>query len=466
MKQKGQSGITLIALVVTIIVLLILAGVAITLSIGENGIFKRAGQVADEWENATKNEEKTLDDYELYIKESTGEIVYRINDIPREMKNPPTIEMVGEKSTLENSKWIIPITKIEEGTVNDVYTSFNSILKQVNPYFPKYQHMEGRNNIINNSMYDTNFYTIEFDIDCKEFEIKLMYGGSNKFRILVDNEYVSYNVIKESDFGGTIDKVYFYKISFDSKQKRNIKIEMDGQFAGVYINSNDAITKTTRKSNRKAVWVGTSITEGSAITGASMYGYANIASSMLGLECINNGVGSTGYIATANNTKYAYYDRLQYDIIERQPEVAVIEGGINDWEYETNLIAEEANKCYKYIKENSNNTHLIIIGVFWPKGNYPAKVKEVNEELRKIAINNNLPFIDLLNGQTLDKDGNIITDNKGPYITGTGCVGNEKNDGNADYYIGGDSTHPTIEGHNYLGRIIATEMYKILNNMH
>ena len=40
--------------------LLILAGVAITLSIGENGIFKRAGQAADAWENATKNEEKEM----------------------------------------------------------------------------------------------------------------------------------------------------------------------------------------------------------------------------------------------------------------------------------------------------------------------------------------------------------------------------------------------------------------------
>lgn len=39
--KKNQRGITLIALVVTIIVLLILAGVAITLSIGNNGIISR-----------------------------------------------------------------------------------------------------------------------------------------------------------------------------------------------------------------------------------------------------------------------------------------------------------------------------------------------------------------------------------------------------------------------------------------
>ena len=40
--KKQVKGITLIALVVTIIVLLILAGVAISLTIGQNGIITRA----------------------------------------------------------------------------------------------------------------------------------------------------------------------------------------------------------------------------------------------------------------------------------------------------------------------------------------------------------------------------------------------------------------------------------------
>lgn len=42
-KTKYEKGITLIALVVTIIVLLILSGIAIYLNIGNNGIFKRVG---------------------------------------------------------------------------------------------------------------------------------------------------------------------------------------------------------------------------------------------------------------------------------------------------------------------------------------------------------------------------------------------------------------------------------------
>lgn len=40
--MKNVQGITLIALVVTIIVLLILAGIALNLTIGQNGIFSRA----------------------------------------------------------------------------------------------------------------------------------------------------------------------------------------------------------------------------------------------------------------------------------------------------------------------------------------------------------------------------------------------------------------------------------------
>jgi len=49
--QWSPSGITLVALVVTIIILLILAGIAINLSIGENGLFERAKQAKDKYAN-------------------------------------------------------------------------------------------------------------------------------------------------------------------------------------------------------------------------------------------------------------------------------------------------------------------------------------------------------------------------------------------------------------------------------
>ena len=56
-KAKGQSGITLIALVVTIVVLLILAGITITYVLADGGIFSTAKKAAKE------NEAGVIRDY-------------------------------------------------------------------------------------------------------------------------------------------------------------------------------------------------------------------------------------------------------------------------------------------------------------------------------------------------------------------------------------------------------------------
>ena len=55
---KQEKGITLVALVVTIVVLLILAGVSISLVIGQNGIVTKAQEAAHNYQVAA-NEEKT-----------------------------------------------------------------------------------------------------------------------------------------------------------------------------------------------------------------------------------------------------------------------------------------------------------------------------------------------------------------------------------------------------------------------
>ena len=63
--MKRNKGITLIALVITIIVLLILAGVAISMLSGENGILNKAREAKEKTEEGQKDEETTLADYEL-----------------------------------------------------------------------------------------------------------------------------------------------------------------------------------------------------------------------------------------------------------------------------------------------------------------------------------------------------------------------------------------------------------------
>ena len=71
-KLKENKGITLIALVITIIVLLILAGVTIAMLTGENGILSQASKAKEETEKAQANEALILDEYNKFLNNAVG----------------------------------------------------------------------------------------------------------------------------------------------------------------------------------------------------------------------------------------------------------------------------------------------------------------------------------------------------------------------------------------------------------
>ena len=70
---KKEKGITIIALVITIIVLLILAGVTIVALSGDNGILKRASEARDQTILADEDEQQKLDDMNSYIDQMIDE---------------------------------------------------------------------------------------------------------------------------------------------------------------------------------------------------------------------------------------------------------------------------------------------------------------------------------------------------------------------------------------------------------
>ena len=57
---RGQKGITLVALVITIIVLIILAGVSISLIVGQDGIAKKASEGKANYEAASLEEAQSI----------------------------------------------------------------------------------------------------------------------------------------------------------------------------------------------------------------------------------------------------------------------------------------------------------------------------------------------------------------------------------------------------------------------
>ncbi len=69
-KQRNFKGITLISLVITIIILIILAGISINLILGENGLFTKAREAREKFLNAQAEEEAKIAELEMQIKDN------------------------------------------------------------------------------------------------------------------------------------------------------------------------------------------------------------------------------------------------------------------------------------------------------------------------------------------------------------------------------------------------------------
>ena len=95
--KRRERGITLIALVITIIVLLILAGVSISMLTGENGILTQAQNAKNKTEEAARKEEQDLAELEAII---TGKdvVITPVHD-----DNPGELEQEGSDTFVINS---------------------------------------------------------------------------------------------------------------------------------------------------------------------------------------------------------------------------------------------------------------------------------------------------------------------------------------------------------------------------
>ena len=116
LKNDRQKGITLIALVVTIVVLIILATVSILAVFGDNGIIARAQTAKDTHQKGKADETNTLDDYASYIEnylDGKGGGSGGGSDTPT---NPTAGTTVAKPGTWTSSQ-VTPIADGNGGTV-------------------------------------------------------------------------------------------------------------------------------------------------------------------------------------------------------------------------------------------------------------------------------------------------------------------------------------------------------------
>ena len=98
-RLKSSQGITLIALVITIVVLLILAGITINMLFSNGGIFKTAQDVANAWNEAVINEQESLDNIADQIANLVNGQVGGGGTIPEEPTTGPNGKPLVETAT-------------------------------------------------------------------------------------------------------------------------------------------------------------------------------------------------------------------------------------------------------------------------------------------------------------------------------------------------------------------------------
>ena len=125
--MKNNKGITLVALVVTIVVLLILAGVSINLVLGNNGIIAKAKDAETKSAEASQNDLKGMSDLEDEMDKQLG-TYDPLKKIPTKTLEEAKVDLVKEKTKVEFSDGNViipegfkiadvPASKVQDGVV-------------------------------------------------------------------------------------------------------------------------------------------------------------------------------------------------------------------------------------------------------------------------------------------------------------------------------------------------------------
>ena len=127
---RSQKGITLIALIITIIVLLILSGVTLNMVVGDNGLINQAKESKNEYEEMVKNAQEDIDKMHNDLMGENGNTpegtIIKVNKI---ILSQTTAELnVGETLNLGTGLTIEPENATNK---NVIWSSSNSAIAKV-----------------------------------------------------------------------------------------------------------------------------------------------------------------------------------------------------------------------------------------------------------------------------------------------------------------------------------------------
>lgn len=251
-------------------------------------------------------------------------------------------------------------------------------------------------------------------------------------------EVIADGVSEFNSIPTTTGQIKFASVTFSSAKPRVIAVIGQNCLVGdFYTETSDSVV--TPKIGRKIIIAGDSYTEG---TGADFgLGYVNRLMSKYNIyNVVNSGLGGTGYLKE-NSGRPNLISRYQTDIIDQNPDVVIIAMGINDLLSSPTDIATAASTIISDIKVSNPNCEILILGCWYPRAP-TQEIIDINTELELVSVNGGAKFINPT--KSVDES----------WVYGTGRVGAEAGDGNADVITSSDNTHPTNLGHEYLASML------------
>lgn len=298
---------------------------------------------------------------------------------------------------------------------------------------------------------------VRFALDAPSLELYVRCDPLNTnggFRLKVDGKYVRLGAL---GIDATVGAMRYIPITWGDgsdlhRKTRHYELEFiqNAYFGGVRTTNAYRPSPWPQPDGLRVLVHGdsmvTTVVDSASREGAATAGNGYILADLLGqADTWVSNVGGSGWFTPASpKTKNWFNDRVGIDVVPAAADVIVETGGLNDSSLATltQAAAQAAVESWlDTVLAARPDTLIFMTGPIAPTIPTAGDLKIAAAKAAAAAkYPRNVAYIDNL------------TD---PWFFGTGRQGTVVGDGNRDWAIGSDTTHPTIEGHRYLAHRLA-----------
>ena len=319
-KINRNTGITLIALVVSIVVLLILTGISISMLTGQNGILTRAQEAKEKTSSSQKDEKNKMSQFEDLINESIDGIkVEQVED-----EEPGRLEKEDERTYIINS-------------IEDLVAMAYEVRSGENLYEGKTIKL-GTNLDFNSTKSYVDAYRTDYSKYGYEGELKTLLTSGEGFLPIGTTSNINANLYSfKGTFQGNRKKLYNLYINKTQKNNEELRIGLFGNNYGVIQDVNIINGNITAKMNSSTCDIGGIVSKNYN----TIENCAYIGNNSIYAEKDITGLCRIGGISSGNDGKITRCYSDGNIIVENNGEKATFIGGIASGNTAENSSIEE-----------------------------------------------------------------------------------------------------------------------------